>query len=46
MQKISSIHPFIVAVQQILESHDWKGVAPTFYHANPIISYILDLYHY
>ena len=37
MEKISSIHPFILATQQILESHDLKGVTHTFDHAHPII---------
>ena len=38
MQKISSIYPFIHTIQQILESHDWKGATPTFDYAHPIIS--------
>ena len=41
MQKISSIHPFIVAIQQILESHDLEVATPTFDHVNPTISYQL-----
>ena len=37
MQKISSIHPFILAIQQISESYDLKGATQTFDHAHPII---------
>ena len=32
MQKISSIHLFILAIQQILESNDVKGATQTFDH--------------
>ena len=41
MLKISPIHLFITAIQQILESHDLKIATPTFNHANPTISYQL-----
>ena len=37
IQKISSIHPFILAIQQILEYHDLKGATPNFNNAYPII---------
>ena len=41
MQKISSFHPFIIAIQQMLECHDLKLATPTFDYANPTISYQL-----
>ena len=37
MHKVCSIHPIILAIQQILESHDLKGASATFDHAYPII---------
>ena len=46
MQKISSIHPFILAIQQTLEPHDLKGASSTFDHAHPIIISYPDLYHH
>ena len=41
MQKISPIHLFTVAIQQILESHDLKVATPLFDHAKPTITYQL-----
>ena len=37
MHKVCSIHPIILAIQQILESHDLKEASATFDHAYPII---------
>ena len=37
MLKISSIHSINVAIQQIVESHDIKGVSATFDNAHPLI---------
>ena len=40
MHKISSIHLIILAIQQILKSHDLRGASATSDHAHPtIISY-------
>ena len=34
---ISSVHPFILVIQQVLVSHNLKGVTPSFDHAHQII---------
>ena len=37
MQNISSIHPFVLVIQQILKSHGLKGATPIFDHVYQII---------
>ena len=37
MHKICLIHPIILAIQQILQSHDLKEASAIFDHAYPII---------